>query len=966
MKPLLKIIPVLIPVSAFFFSGTITGQEKKTADTVMANEKQIGEVVVTALGIKRQEKKLGYSVTQLKSEEISTNKTINIQSALAGKVAGLDIGESANGLAGSKRTNLRGISTISPTGTNSPLWVIDGVPVNSSNFGRNNDAGGGIDFGDGLSMINPDDIESISVLKGNAAAALYGSRASNGVIIITTKSGKKSDKGFRVELSSTLNFSRIKDLTDWQYEYGQGRDGKRPASQQEALVTGYLSWGEKMDGALAPQFDGVLRPYAPVKNNIKNFYSDAVLYSNTLSISRAQDHYNFRFSLGQTDSQDFIDSGLYKKRNASLNAGLKFGIFELDVNSMYVNEPVKNRQNIGGNVRNANYTMTAIPTSVNVFDMQPGFKPDGTELVITESSITNPYYVINKVYEEDSKNRVVNAVALRARPTENIFAQVKVMQDYFTFRRMNYQPQGMNWQPFGGEYTERWNEFHELNYEFTAGYDKKFGEKFGTSFVLGANKRVSTSNAVNLYGTPFVVPDVNTYNNTLNRTTSTSLSETQTNSLFGMAELSYDESLFLTLTGRNDWFSTLPMNNNNYFYPSASLSYVFTDGLKIKSEILRFGKLRASFAQVSGGADPYSLDLSYGIDDVNYNGQVLQSIATTTIPNKNLKPLISSEYEFGGEFQLFKNFLHLDVAYFNKKIRNDIVAINVSNASSYNKAIQNTGNIDNSGLEIMATLRPLTKGVKWNSTFTFSKNWNNVLDLGFGVNSLQIGSAKNDAVTVNVEKGLPYGVIKGAAYKRNENGSIIFDKNGFPMIGDRAAVLGVAFHDKVVGWLNEFNYKNLSLRILIDGKFGGKMYSQTNRWAYANGKHKATLEGRENGIVGVGVKEDGTVNDIVVTPDKLQNYYSVMASIHENFIYDASFIKLRELSLGYTLPSSILANTPVSKATVSLTARNLFYLMNKMENVSPESSVTSSNAQGLENSGYPEFITYGINLNLSF
>lgn len=936
------------------------------SDTTKIKEGQIGEVIVTALGIKRQEKKLGYSVTQVKSEDVSTNKTINIQSALAGKVAGLDIGETATGIAGSKRTNIRGISTISPTGTNSPLWVIDGVPLNSTNFGRNNDAGGGIDYGDGLSMINPDDIETISVLKGNAAAALYGSRASNGVIIITTKSGKKSDKGYRVELSSAINFSMIKDFTDWQYVYGQGREGKRPASKQEALVTGYISWGDKMDGALYPQFDGQMRPYAPVKNNIRDFYSDAVLYANTLSISRASDTYNFRFSVGQTDSQDFIDNGLYKKRNASLNASTKFGIFELDLNSMYVNEPVKNRQNIGGNVRNAHYTITSIPTSVNVSDMKPGYNPDGTELIITESSITNPYFVINKLYEEDNKNRIVNALALRVKPAKGLFAQMKILQDYFTFRRMNYQPEGMNWQPFGGEYTERWTEFHELNYELTTGYEKDFGERFSTSFMLGANKRVTNSNAVNLYGTPFVVPNVHTYNNTIDKTTSTSLTQSQTNSLFGMAEFSFNKYLFLTLTGRNDWFSTLPVDNNNYFYPSASLSFVFSDALNLKGNFLNFGKLRGSFAQVSGGADPYSLDLSYGIDNVNYNGQVLQYISTTTIPNKKLKPLISSEYEVGGEFQFFKNFLHLDVAYFNKKIRNDIVAINVSNSSGYNKAVQNTGNIDNSGLEVMASLRPFQRDFKWNSTFTFSKNWNKVLDLGFGVNSLQIGSAKNDVVTVNVEKGLPYGVIKGAAYKRDDSGNIIFDKSGYPVIGDRAAVLGVAFHDKLFGWLNEFGYKNLTFRMLIDGKFGGKMYSQTNRWAYGNGKHKATLEGRENGIIGVGVKEDGTKNDVLVTPDRLPSYYSFMASIHENFIYDASFLKLRELSLGYTLPSSILSNTPIQKASISLTARNLFYFMNKLENVSPESSVTSSNAQGLENSGYPEFRSYGINFNLTF
>ncbi|MBO9683050.1 MAG: TonB-dependent receptor plug domain-containing protein, partial [Flavisolibacter sp.] len=371
------------------------------------------EVVVTALGIKRAERNLGYAVTQLKSEEIATNKTINIQSALAGKVAGVDIGESANGLAGSKRVVIRGISTISTSGNSSPLWVIDGVPISSSNFGRNNDAGGGIDYGDGLSMLNPDNIESISVLKGNAAAALYGSRASNGVILVTTKTGKSSRKDLVVELNSSLTNSRIVDMTNWQYEYGQGRDGKRPVSQQEALVVGASSWGEKLDGKPTVQFDGVERPYVAQKNNPRNFYSDALLYTNTLSLSKNTDNHNYRLSVGQTDSKDFVPSGVYKKRNASLNASTRFGKATATVNSMYMIEKVKNRQNIGGNVHNAHYTLIHLPTNLNVLDLKPGYLPGGSEKIFTEGAITNPYFVIDRMYEEDTKNRLVNSLGLR-------------------------------------------------------------------------------------------------------------------------------------------------------------------------------------------------------------------------------------------------------------------------------------------------------------------------------------------------------------------------------------------------------------------------------------------------------------------------------------------------------------------------------------------------------------------------
>lgn len=925
----------------------------------------LDEIVVTALGVKRAERNLGYAVTQLKSEEVSTNKTINIQSALIGKVAGVDIGEPANGIAGSKRVQIRGISTISTSGNSSPLWVIDGVPVNSTNFGRNSDAGGGIDYGDGLSMINPDNIETISVLKGNAAAALYGSRASNGVILITTKNGKSSRKDLVVELNSSLTNSSVVDMTNWQYEYGQGRDGKRPVNQQEALVTGGSSWGEKLDGKPTVQFDGVERPYSAQRNNPSNFYSDAVLYSNTLSISKSTDRHNYRLSVGQTDSKDFVRSGSYRKRNASLNASTMFGKFTASVNAMYMVENVKNRQNIGGNVHNAHYTLIQLPTNLDVLDLKPGYLEDGTEKIFTDGAITNPYFVIDRMYEEDTKNRLVNSLTLKYDIANGLYAQGRVMQDYFFFKRFNYQPEGMNWQPFGGEYDQRWSDYLEMNYEATAGYDKFLKGDFNLNLMVGANVMKRSSSSVDMNGTPFVIPGIYTLNNTITKTVSTGKSESQVNSLFGMAELAYKKYLFLTLTGRQDWFSTLPINNNNLFYPSASLSFVLTDAFNIRSNILEYAKLRSSFAQVSGGADPYGLDLSYGLDSKNYNEQVLQGIVTTTIPNKNLKPLISSEAEVGMELQLFNGFLYLDAAYYSKKVKDDIVSVNVPNSSGYNRALLNTGNVNNSGFELMAEFKPLRKKLKWSSRIIFSKNYNKVMSLG-NIESIQIGAAKNDVVTVNIEKGLPYGVIKGSVYKRDDQGNIVFDKDGYAVVGDRSAVLGNGFHDRIAGFTNRFSYGNYSLSFHIDGKFGGKLYSQTNRWAVSAGKHLMTLEGREDGIIGKGVSEDGKGNDVLVPPTSLSSYYNRLTTIHETFIYDASFIKFRELALSWNIPKKII-NTPViSNASVSLVARNLFYLMKKVDNVSPESSVSSSNVQGLENSGYPETRTIGFNLNLTF
>lgn len=962
-----------IPAGAQRLTFSYTGMEKQIINienkdiinVILKEENQkLDAVVVTALNVKREEKSLGFAYSQLNNEDISTNKTLNVQSALIGKVAGLDMTESANGLAGSKRTQIRGISSISVNSDNGPLWVIDGIPVNSANFGRNKDAGGGIDYGDGLSSFNPDDIANISVLKGNAAAALYGSRASNGVIIITTKNGSSAPQGTTIEWNSTMTLTAPVDLSDYQYVYGQGTYAKRPIDQQDALVSGASSWGEKLDGEPTPQFDGESRPYSAAKNNFHKFYANAFLYSNTLSINKNAETYNFRLSVGQTDSKDIIHSGKYQRRNAQINAQTKFGKFTANVISNYVIENVKNRQFIGGNVHNASYTLTSLPTSLDVTLLKPGYKADGSELVFTEGSITNPYFVIDKISEGDTKHRWLNSLSIRADIALGLFVQAKVMQDWYFYRDKTYTPAGMNWQPAGGEIEQRWREYQETNYELRAGYQTNLSKDIHINCMLGGNIQKNRTERQEIYGTPFVIDGIYTINNTVTKTPTSSLSESQTNSIFGMLELSYQKWFYLTLTGREDWFSTLPVTNNHLFYPSISSSIVLSDLIKTP-QWLPFAQIRASFAQVSGGAEPYSLDLSYSLDDKNYNNQILQGIGNSTIPNKQLKPLISSEFEIGTNLHFFNNRISFDLTYYKKKIKDDIVSVNIPNSSGFSEAILNTGRINNSGIELVAEVIPIQKSLTWTSTLTFSKNYNKVIDLG-KINSLEIGASKNSGVTINIEKDQPYGVIKGTIFKRDNNGNIVYDEQGFPVAGDKATVLGCGFHDKILGFSNRFDYKNLSFRFLIDGKFGGKIYSQTNTTAVKAGKHQMTLNGREEGIIGQGVTKEGNINQVWVSPQDLASYYSNLADIAEAFIYDASFLKLREASLTYRLPKSIFHNTPLSNVSISLVARNLCYLLNHLENVGPESNSTSGNAQGIENNGYPETRSFGLNINLTF
>ncbi len=944
---------------------------------LLLNSKDMGEVVVTALNIKKNPRSLGYSVVQLDGSKVNTVQTPSLVNALSGKVAGVDVGNIANGIAGTKRVVIRGATSL--TGDNNPLWVIDGIPINSSSLGglANNTPEGGIDYGDGLTGINPDDIESISVLKGNAAAALYGSLASNGVILVTTKSGKSAKGKMNVDVSSSVLIDKLYDLSHFQNVYGQSSINQ--ASSQDLPTSadnakGSDSWGHIMDGTPAIQFDGVIRPFSPVQDNYKRYYRTGSTATNTVSLYGSTANHDYRISLSDLRNQDITPNADFSRTSLNTKTHSRFGKLDADIVFNYTFEKSNNRPFIGGNHDNSLYSLLYLPNSIDINTLKPGYDSTGREVLYTQG-VSNPYYILNKEKEVDKKNRLTGSLTLKYDITNWLYLRGRLTRDYYVSKIIQYIPDGNSSSSFpynspsniGGIYNQRNVESYSNNYEILLGVNPSLKGKFNVNGFVGGNISWRANTQLFENGNTFIVPNVYTFNNLKTKLPSTSESKRRTNSVFGSMELSYNKYLYLTLTGRNDWFSTLPLDNNNLFYPAASLSFIFSDALKLPSAI-SFGKLRASTAQVSGDTDPYSLDLSYSLDPFLYNNSLpLQLIGTANIPNKKLKPLLSKDYEIGLEMDFLNGRIGFDVDYYNRKIKDDIVKTAVSSATGYSTAILNVGQQQNSGIELLLKGTPVkTKHFTWDISGTFSHNNNKIVALGDGVKGVPIllATSKSGNAYVQLTEGGRYGEIWGFTYLRDSaTGKKIYDSRGFPLAGP-SKFLGNSTYDKLFGLSNTVSYKNLSLYFFIDAKFGAYIYSETNATAYKNGKHMATLEGRVSGLVADGLNQAGTANTVLVTPANLSSYYNQIGSISEQFIYDASFVKLREVALKYKFSPGKLDKIGITNASISFVARNLWtiYKDKDLENVDPESNIAGNNQQGIERLGYPATRNYGVTL----
>ncbi|MBS1681713.1 MAG: SusC/RagA family TonB-linked outer membrane protein [Bacteroidetes bacterium] len=918
---------------------------------------QLQEVVVTALGVEKDAKSLAYAVTKVDGASLTQARETNVINSLEGRVAGVNISGSNGGPGSSSSIVIRGMNNLSGS---TPLFVINGVPMDNTTRGS---AGmwGGTDQGDGISNLNPDDIKEITVLKGATASALYGARASGGVVIITTKTGKDR-KGFGIEYNSNLTMNQAINYHDFQTEYGQGVNGLKPVDGPSAYSGGQSSWGGKLDGSMVPQYDGVSRPYTLQKDNFKNFYRTGSTFTNTVSIGNSNENGSYRFSASDLENKAVIPNSGLSRNTFNLNLDYKLAPkLTFDLVSNYVIDSYKNRPNLSDSPGNANWGISFLPTSLNASVLSPGVLTNGNENNYSSNVYaTNPYFAANNFINNTTRNRIINVALLRYAFNDWLTLQGRVGNDTYFDTYLSVTPSGTAYQT-GGSMQQTNSKGSETNADFLLTANKKLSSDITLNASVGGNLRRHINQSSSVSGQTFNVPGLYVVNNLLSKIPTYSYNQLEVQSFYYTAEFNYKSFFYLNTTGRQDKFSTT--DGKSIFYPSVGTSFVFSDLVSVPK--LSFGKFRASWANTTGNPnDPYITNLYYGINLAN-NGHPIGVINNTSIPNTTIKPYIMSEVELGLDLRFFENRLGLDVAYYNRQTTKGIVNISTSVAAGYTNASVNTASLQNSGIELMLRGTPVkTSNLTWNVTLNFTNNMNKVTDIANGATDITIGTSRSQNAFINHQVGKAASQVMAFDYMRDANGNPVFDANGLPLQGKLKAY-GSGYHSTIGGLLNEFNYKGFNIGFLIDYKFGGKIFSATDYYAYQYGLHKNTLVGRDTeSIVGKGVDTNGQPNTVAQTP---WNYYSVLANnVSSQFVYDASFIKLRQLTIGYKLPNEWFAKSPIKSATFSLVGRNLLILMKHTPNIDPESNYNNTAAQGLELAGVPPTRTMGFNLNLKF
>lgn len=956
---------VLVFSSVGYVSQEMTvGSRTEIKIKLAVDSRALEEVVVTALGIKKEAKSLGYSVTKIGGDAFTKTRETNFASSLNGKVAGVNVSAAATGPAGATRVTIRGNTSIS--GNNSPLYIINGLPMDNTQFGAASNESP--DWGDNISSINPDDIEEMTVLKGATAAALYGSRAKNGAIVITTKSGKQN-KGIGVEFNTNNTFEVPFFIWELQKEYGQGYGGVKPASQQDAANHGQNHWGAVYDGSETIQFDGVKRPYSYVKDQVlEDFYGTGHTSSNNISFSGGGEKGTFRLGITDMRNKGIIPNSSMRRNNISLGL-TQYATKNLVIsaNVDYITEDVKNRYVFKGAQGNSAGTLLWVNSNMPTSALAPGYGADYKEKVLgTDLNATNPYYTLNRISNQTEKDRFISTVNVRWNIFDWLFVQAKAGQDFYTFNTHKIVPEGTGYRP-NGQIDQTGMNFWERNFEGLIGLDKKLNENFGLAVNLGGNLMSQHRTTTTIVGSGFVLPQFHVINNTATRNTTTGLYDKKINSVFATAELSYKQYLFLNLTGRNDWFSTLNPKSNNFFYPSAGLSFVFSDVMDLPDAV-SFGKLRVAYAAVGGDTDPYGLNLTYGLLPYNYGGRPLGTITQEILPNSNLRPLSVNEFEAGLDLRLFNNKLGFDIAAYNKLTTNDIAVESVSSTSGYSGISVNVGKIRNRGIEFLISAKPVVRDhFSWDISFNAAYNRSKVLKISNTSNELILATSSKAFIKHIV--GEEYSQIVGRTILKNEAGQDIIDATGLPIVPTNVVSFGSGIQNFTTGVTNNFSYKNLTLSAQVDGKFGGKIYSESNYNLSHRGMSPGSLLGRKDGAILPGVNEDGETNTVLVTADRVNNRAIVVRrrDALDDYLYNASFIKLRYVSLTYNLPKNLYEKIGFVKgASVSVVGRNLQILMKHTPGIDPETNISAGNDQGIETTALPPTRSYGFNVNLKF
>ena len=963
--------------------------------SITQEQNALSEVVVTALGITKEKKSLGYTTQSVKGKDLETTKETNFLNGLSGKLAGVRITNSQGDM-GSSRIVIRGETSIA--GNNQPLFVVDGIPVDNSQLGS---VGGATrDFKNAIADLNPQDIESINVLKGPNAAALYGSRAAHGVVLITTKSGK-GQQGLGVTVNTGITITEVSLLPTYQNTFGQGSNGK--FSYIDGKGGGINdqtdeSWGPKMDGRLIPQFNsnGVAVPFVAHPNNVKDYFNTGLTYDNSISVAKSDEKSDFRLGVNNQKQIGTVPNSEVTKTNFSVNANYKLSDrVKVGVTGNYIvtDAPTLPGGPSGNRAAGVMLQFTWFGRQVDMNALR-----NNRDTNWNNSYYSNPYWTAYYNTTSQQRNRLIGDIHLDVKLTDDLNFRFRTSVDNYNDRRKYTIKYGTNGTPFGS-YAEDAYTVNEQNTEGIFTYTKKINDDFTVDALAGFNIR-NHSDANNYQKAPrLAVPDLYTLTNSRDPlTSSNTLSRLRVYSAYASAQFGYKNYAYLNVTARNDWSSTLPSSNRSYFYPSFNGSLILSEVFNLKGSTLDFLKLRGGWSEVGNDADPYQLNTVYDFQTA-FDGNPIQTSSKRKL-NENLKPETTRSTEVGLEATFFKNRLHFDVAYYNTNSFDQILEIKTTAGSGYTSQLINAGKVNNRGIEIQLDGTPVqTENFKWNIAGNYSKNTSKVdiLDYEKQIQNYTIGSSGGVDVLASV--GQAYGALYGIAYERDANGNIVVGSNGLPQAATDKKVLGHYTPDYIAGITNTLTYKNLELSFLVDASVGGELFSGTNRVGNYTGVLAQTLPGRDaangglnyyvttgsdgkdvknlvsggnapaglpvydDGMIFKGVYANGTPNTTVLSA---QEYYKASYNISEAYIYSSTFVKMREIKLTYNVNKSLVRKLGLQSASITAAGRNLFFIYKEVPNIDPETAYNTGNAQGLEQYSLPSTRNFSLNVNLKF
>ena len=986
--------------------------------TLKSDTHLLDEVVVTALGISREKKALGYTAQEVKQDALVQGKDNNLLNSLSGKIAGVRI-TNTQGDVGSSRIVIRGETSIA--GENQPLFIVDGIPVDNSQL---NARSSGRDFKNAIADLNPEDIKTLTVLKGPNAAALYGARAAHGAIVITTKGGDKRQKGIGITLHSSTQVSFVATLPEFQNLFGQGAGGRfsyvdgKGAGVNDGVDE---SWGPRLDiGLLIPQFDSpldadgnrVATPWVSHPNNVRDYFRMGISTNNGISVARGDDKYQFRVGYNYEKQVSIVPDAGTNKTNISLNTD--YHLAKWIVVGATANYIVYTAPSLPG---------SATPSGSNVRSNSPmlqflwfGRQVDTNSLKAdytrnwNSSYYDNPFWSASYNTQSQERHRLIGDLHAEFRLTDGLNVRFRTSTDWYNDRRKSK----VKWGSAGagspyGSYAEDAYTVKENNTEVLATYIKQLNKNWGIDALLGFNVR-NKQYENNYQAAPrLAVADLYTLTNSRDPLISSNdFYRLRQYGLYGSIQLDYRRWAFLNITGRNDWSSTLPVDNNSYFYPSVTASVLLSEAFGWRSKAVNYLKIRGGWSQVGADANPYQLATVF-TSETAFNGNPLQSSSTIGM-NPNLKPEKTSSIEAGFEAAFWDNRLYLDFTYYKTDSRNQILKLATTAASGYTSQVRNAGHIRNRGYEIQLGAVPIqtSKGFRWNLDLNYGANSSKVVKLDDEglITSYQLYSS---GIQILASVGEAYGTLFGTSYVRDANGNVVVDANGLPKISTTNKTLGKFTPDWTGGISNTFSYRSLSLSFLIDASVGGSIFSNTNKTGKYTGVLANTLSGRDaehgglwyytaamgnnvrlpespsysvssdglyyaqvngqstrvyqDGIMVEGVTESGSKNEEVVSAEK---YYHRIYSIAEANVYDASYVKLREVALSYRLPRLWTQKLHLQEASVTLTGRNLWTIYKSVPNIDPESALTTGNAQGVEAYSLPTTRSFGVNLSVKF